>query len=77
MKALLLTAVITALIFLAGYKVGQAVEFLDLLTPSTQSGCGVVPVKPVVPVGCKDLKPQCVCDQHGKNCAWQWVCVPN
>ena len=41
---------------------------------STQ-GCGVLPVKPVVPIGCKDLTPQCVCDAAGKNCAWQWVCV--
>jgi hypothetical protein len=38
-------------------------------------GCGVVPVKPVPPVGCKDLKPECVCDSNGQNCHWDWVCV--
>jgi len=36
--------------------------------------CGILPIKPVPPVGCKDLKPQCVCDNKG-NCDWQWLCV--
>ena len=37
--------------------------------------CGVVPVKPVTPVGCKDLRAQCQCDTNGTNCRWVWVCV--
>ena len=40
-----------------------------------QSGCGVQPVKPVVPVGCSDLVAVCTCDVHGYNCHWQWQCV--
>jgi len=39
-----------------------------------QSGCGVTPVKPVRPVGCKDLVAQCQCDDRGR-CRWVWVCV--
>jgi hypothetical protein len=37
--------------------------------------CGVVPVKPVVPVGCKDLVAECVCDDKGHNCKYVWKCV--
>jgi hypothetical protein len=37
--------------------------------------CGIVPIKPIVPIGCKDLRPECVCDAHGQNCRWDWVCV--
>lgn len=37
--------------------------------------CGLTPIKPVVPVGCRDLEPQCQCDEKGKNCGWKWICV--
>ena len=40
------------------------------------SGCGLKPLKPLVPLGCADLVAQCVCDQKGKSCRWTWVCVP-
>jgi hypothetical protein len=39
--------------------------------------CGIVPIKPIVPIGRKDLKPQCQCDEKGQNCKYIWVCVPN
>lgn len=39
------------------------------------TGCGIVPIKPIVPIGCKDLRAECVCDASGQNCEWQWVCV--
>jgi hypothetical protein len=39
------------------------------------AGCGIVPVKPVIPIGCKDLKPECSCDSNGQNCTYNWVCV--
>jgi hypothetical protein len=42
-----------------------------------QANCGIVPLKPVPPLGCKDLTPSCVCDSTGQRCAWQWICVPN
>lgn len=40
-------------------------------------GCGIEPpeVKPVTPVGCKDVYHACTCDNQG-NCRWTWVCVP-
>ncbi|MGA2905459.1 MAG: ATP-dependent Clp protease proteolytic subunit [Candidatus Korobacteraceae bacterium] len=53
----------------------------DLFTPSdsavTFGSCGIVPIKPIPPIGCKDLRPECVCDSSGNNCHWEWVCVPN
>jgi len=31
--------------------------------PICASGsCGIVPIKPIPPLGCRDLEPQCVCD---------------
>ncbi len=38
------------------------------------SGCGIKPLKPLVPLGCTDLCAQCECDSRGQNCRWQWVC---
>jgi hypothetical protein len=32
-------------------------------------------MKPMVPMGCKDVVQQCVCD-NGQHCHWAWVCVP-
>jgi hypothetical protein len=49
-----------------------------LLTPRpacAQSGCGLKPIKPLVPIGCKDLVAECRCDSNGQNCRWEWVCV--
>lgn len=37
--------------------------------------CGIVPIKPITPIGCKDLKPVCTCDSRGQNCKWTWECV--
>ena len=44
--------------------------------PDENSACGVVPVRPVPPPGCRDLVAQCTCDASGRNCHWTWVCVP-
>ena len=33
------------------------------------------PIKPIPPIGCRDLSRQCACDSQGK-CQWVWVCVP-
>jgi hypothetical protein len=38
-------------------------------------GCGLRPLKPLTPLGCADLKPECHCDADGKNCVWAWICV--
>jgi hypothetical protein len=45
-------------------------------TGGTQSGCGIKPLKPLIPLGCKDLVAQCKCDAKGQNCKWEWICVP-
>ena len=36
--------------------------------------CGIVPIKPPVPIGCKDIVPVCQCDVTGTHCHWEWVC---
>ena len=38
-------------------------------------GCGLPPLKPLVPLGCKDLVLKCQCDRYGQNCIWVWECV--
>jgi len=39
------------------------------------TGCGFKPLKPLIPLGCRDLVAQCICDGFGKNCSWAWICV--
>jgi len=54
----------------------QALALLAVVIgPPAWSGCGVKPVKPVAPVGCRDLVAQCECDERGERCRWRWVCV--
>lgn len=48
---------------------------MKLLTLALFAGCLLVPLKPIVPLGCKDLKPECRCDDKGQNCKYVWVCV--
>lgn len=46
---------------------------------ATQDGCGLKPLKPLPPLGCKDLVARCNCatDQEGDLvCTWTWDCVP-
>lgn len=38
-----------------------------------QANCGIMPIKPIIPIGCKDVVAQCQCDRDG--CRWVWVCV--
>ena len=43
------------------------------------TGCGIKPIKPIVPVGCKDLIANCICVEgpdHLQHCHWEWLCVP-
>jgi hypothetical protein len=44
----------------------------------SQNGCGMKPMKPMTPMGCKDLVAQCSCvkDKDGMlQCQWTWMCV--
>jgi len=38
------------------------------------AGCGLKPLKPLPPLGCRDLVAQCVMDASGHG-SWQWICV--
>ena len=35
----------------------------------------VKPVRPVMPIGCRDIRVICLCDSTGQNCHWDWICV--
>ena len=55
---------------------------LSVLAPSTiaeGAGCGIEPIKPIPPIGCKDLiaRCQCVRTNQGMVCQWVWDCVPS
>ena len=43
--------------------------------PVVASSCGIKPIKPIPPIGCRDLYAQCLCDSRGQYCQWEWVCV--
>jgi hypothetical protein len=47
-------------------------------TTVSAAGCGIEPieVKPIPPVGCKDVRHECVCASNN-NCYWAWVCIRN
>ncbi len=36
--------------------------------------CGLKPLKPIPPLGCKDLCAQCQCNATGSDCRWVWIC---
>jgi|GEM_PF-6241741 len=38
--------------------------------------CAIRPIKPIPPIGCKDVTPECVSDSNGKS-HWNWICVPD
>jgi hypothetical protein len=42
--------------------------------PSAFGQCAIKPIKPIPPIGCKDLLPQCVADNSG-HAYWTWACV--
>lgn len=37
--------------------------------------CAIKPIKPILPLGCKDVTPQCVSNGNGQS-YWTWICVP-
>ncbi len=63
MRAIILSTLIAAALGLAGYA------------PVAATGCGIKPIKPIPPIGCRDLEAQCICDERAEKCAWQWKCV--
>lgn len=60
-----------ALYALAALIVGLVLLAAKLVFAS----CGSSPARPSTPAGCYKIKAQCVCDDDGRNCYWQWVCL--
>ena len=51
--------------------------FLIFFATSQATGqCAIKPIKPIPPIGCKDVTPECVSDGNGKS-HWNWICVPD
>lgn len=40
-----------------------------------QSACGMKPIPPIPPIGCKSVVPVCSCDLNGQNCHWIFECI--
>lgn len=36
--------------------------------------CGMMPMKPMTPMGCSDTQAVCICDGSG-DCSWIWICT--
>lgn len=53
-----------------------AVILASAVTPSAFCQCAIKPIKPIPPIGCRDLTPQCVSDNSGHG-YWTWICVPS
>lgn len=47
-----------------------------LASTAAMPQCTTRPLKPLIPLGCKDIRAICQCDENGQNCQWVWVCVP-
>lgn len=56
---------------------GMLAAAMALMTPAPVqcANCGIVPIKPFIPIGCKDLRAKCVCNAAGEKCEWSWECV--
>jgi hypothetical protein len=54
------------------------IAILGLATTASSAQCGLRPteLKPLPPLGCKDMVQVCTCDKSGQNCHWVWACVP-
>jgi TPR repeat protein len=57
-------ALLTSLLFMF-----SALEFAS-------AQCAIKPIKPIPPLGCKDVTPQCVSTSNGQS-SWTWICVPD
>lgn len=68
MRKRILWVFLAAAIVFAGYSIHDPVE------ACAYSGCGMRPMKPMIPMGCRDLVAVCTCDERGQNCRWEWVC---
>lgn len=55
---------------------GIALAFALYSGSSAFGQCAIQPIKPIPPLGCKDLTPQCVTDNSG-HASWTWACVPS
>ena len=65
---------IFSILTFAALLIGAA-SFLTPDVACAQGNCGYKPIKPYVPIGCKDIVATCGCDSQGKNCRWSWICV--
>ena len=52
------------------------VTFLFVFGSFAYAGdCGLQPLKPIPPIGCKDTTPVCQCNSD-EDCHWVFECVP-
>jgi hypothetical protein len=52
----------------------SAAIWLTPTEPAAANGCGLAPLPPLPPIGCRAMRPTCICDALG-NCHWEYECV--
>jgi hypothetical protein len=59
------------------FTIGLSVSATPGCSQAMSCGIELVPLKPLPPLGCSDLKRECVCDtsKTPAKCGWAWVCV--
>ena len=50
-------------------------HWAPLVTPLVKAQGAIQPIKPIPPIGCKDLTPECV-KENNRQTYWTWICVP-
>jgi hypothetical protein len=56
-------------------RVLASLLFVFSAAPVAMGQCAIQAIKPIPPIGCKDVTPQCVSGGNGQS-YWNWVCVP-
>jgi hypothetical protein len=65
-------------LYLGGLAVVVAVVLYATSPTCAESGCGLAPLKPLVPLGCSDIVARCQCEpdaQGDLQCVWVWDCI--
>jgi hypothetical protein len=56
------------------YRLGICALFITWFASMSQGQCIIKPIKPIPPIGCRDVTPQCVTVNNSSY--WTWICVP-
>lgn len=61
-------------LLIASLALALSVFLLTPEAPAVAQGCGIPPIPPTPQIGCRTMRPVCVCDARG-SCRWEFECV--